>query len=166
MAELTFEPPSGDLDFLIYSLRFPLFMNGNIIKGCFSSSRHTAITGRRFLWVRSFSIELSISKRLIWSSDAIPDTVFTRTLCCCASPGPVKTPLYIRANVPVMKIRLYIINWITRAFWLVVTYDLLEDRRTNDVSINTFFFFLASLFQKPCRFHPAEVLYVIDHRRH
>ena len=41
------------------------------------------------------------------------------------------------------------------AFWLVLTYDLLEDRRINDVIIKTFF---NSLLYKTNRFP------VIDHR--
>ena len=33
----------------------------------------------------------------------------------------------------------YIINSVMHAFWLVLTYDLLEDRRMDDVIIKTFF---------------------------
>jgi hypothetical protein len=47
------------------------------------------------------------------------------------------------------------------AFWLVLTYDQLEDRRIDDVI--TFFF--VSLLYKTSRFHVACVCPEIDHRR-
>ena len=39
-------------------------------------------------------------------------------------------------------IRVYIISWILHALWLVLTYDLWEDRRMDDVTINNFYFFI------------------------
>ena len=37
--------------------------------------------------------------------------------------------------------KVYIISSVMHAFWLVLTYDLLEDRRIDDVIIKTFFKF-------------------------
>ena len=46
------------------------------------------------------------------------------------------------------------------AFWLVFTYDLLEDRRIDDVIIKTFFpYILNSLFYKTNRFQVAVRLF-------
>ena len=39
----------------------------------------------------------------------------------------------------VVSIELYIISSVMHAFWLVLTYDLLEDRRIDEVIIKTFF---------------------------
>ena len=47
------------------------------------------------------------------------------------------------------------------AFWLVLTYDLLEDRRIDDVIIKTFF---NSLLYKTNRSQVAVRLFSIDHR--
>ena len=59
----------------------------------------------------------------------------------------------------------YIISSVMHAFWLVLTYDLLEDRRTDEVIIKTFFPFILILYyikqidsKLPC------VCSVIDHR--
>ena len=53
----------------------------------------------------------------------------------------------------------------SHAFWLVLTYDLLEDRRIDDITIKTFFRFILILYyikqidsKLPC------VCSVIDHR--
>ena len=44
-------------------------------------------------------------------------------------------------NLP-LSIRVYIISSVMHAFWLVLTYDLLEDRRIDDVIIKIFFWIL------------------------
>ena len=58
----------------------------------------------------------------------------------------------------------YIISWILHAFWLVLTYNLLEDRCIDDVTINNFNLLLYYIKQidsmLPC------VCSVIDHRNH
>ena len=46
----------------------------------------------------------------------------------------------------------YIISSVMHAFWLVLTYDLLEDRRIDDVIVKTFF---NSLLYKTSRFQVA-----------
>ena len=51
---------------------------------------------------------------------------------------------------------LYIISSVMRAFWSVLTYDLLEDRRIDDVIIKTFF---NSLLYKTNRFKVAVRLF-------
>ena len=38
-------------------------------------------------------------------------------------------------------IGIYIVSSVMHAFWLVLTYDLLEDRRIDDVIVKTFFKF-------------------------
>ena len=50
----------------------------------------------------------------------------------------------------------YIISSVMHAFWLVLTHDLLEDRRINDVIIKTFF---NSLLYKTNRFQVAVRLF-------
>ena len=57
--------------------------------------------------------------------------------------------------------RVYIISSVMHAFWLVLTYDLLEDRRIDDVIIKTFF---NSLLYKTNRSQVAVRLFSIDHR--
>ena len=59
----------------------------------------------------------------------------------------------------------YIISSVMHAFWLVLTYDLLEDRRIDDVIIKTFFPYILILYyikqidsKLPC------ICSVIDHR--
>ena len=52
--------------------------------------------------------------------------------------------------------RVYIISSVMHAFWLVLTYDLLEDRRIDDVIIK---FFLNSLLFKTNRFQVAVRLF-------
>ena len=52
--------------------------------------------------------------------------------------------------------RVYIISSVMYAFWLVLTYDLLEDRCIDDVIIKTFF---NSLFYKTSRFQVAVHLF-------
>ena len=55
----------------------------------------------------------------------------------------------------------YIISSVTHAFWSVLTYDLLEDRRIDDVIINTFLilYYIKQIDSKlPC------ICSVIDHR--
>ena len=47
---------------------------------------------------------------------------------------------------------LYTMSWITLAFWLVLTYDLLEDRRTDDVITAGF---LLLFYKKANRLHVA-----------
>ena len=57
----------------------------------------------------------------------------------------------------------YIISSVMHAFWLVLTYDLLEDRRIDDVIIKTFLilYYIKQIDSKlPC------VCSVIDHRGH
>ena len=51
---------------------------------------------------------------------------------------------------------IYIISSVMHAFWLVLTYDLLEDRRIDDVIIKTFF---NSLLYKTNRFQVAVRLF-------
>ena len=53
-------------------------------------------------------------------------------------------------------IGIYIISSVMHAFWLVLTHDLLEDRRIHDVIINTFF---NSLLYKANRFQVAVRLF-------
>ena len=48
-----------------------------------------------------------------------------------------KTELKLSRHLP--NIVLFIISSVMHAFWLVLTYDLLEDRRIDDVIIKTFF---------------------------
>ena len=51
------------------------------------------------------------------------------------------------------------------AFWLVLAYDLLEERRIDDVIIKTFFStYFNSLLYKTNRFQLLCVCSVIDHR--
>ena len=73
----------------------------------------------------------------------------TVKLCCSVSGG----------------ITIYIITSVMHAFWLVLTYDLLEDRLIDDVIIKTFFPYILILYyikqidsKFPC------VCSVIDHR--
>ena len=73
----------------------------------------------------------------------------TVKLCCSVSGG----------------ITIYIISSVMHAFWLVLTYDLLEDRLIDDVIIKTFFPYILILYyikqidsKFPC------VCSVIDHR--
>ena len=54
------------------------------------------------------------------------------------------------------KITLYTISLVMHALWLVLTYDLLEDRRIDDVIIKTFF---NSLLYKTNRFQVAVRLF-------
>ena len=57
-------------------------------------------------------------------------------------------------------ITIFIINSVMHAFWLVLTYDLLEDRRIDDVIIKTFFsVYLNSLLHKTNRFQVAVHLF-------
>ena len=51
---------------------------------------------------------------------------------------------------------IYIISSVTHAFWLVLTYDLLEDRGKDDIIIKTFF---NSLLYKTNRFQVAVHLF-------
>ena len=51
---------------------------------------------------------------------------------------------------------IYIISSVMHAFWLVLTYDLLEDRRIDDVIVKTFF---NSLLYKTNRFQVAVRLF-------
>ena len=44
------------------------------------------------------------------------------------------------------------------AFWLVLTYDLLEDRRIDDVIIKTFSVYFNSLLYKTNRFQDSKNL--------
>ena len=53
-------------------------------------------------------------------------------------------------------IGIYIISSVMHAFWLVLTYDLLEDRRIDDVIVKTFF---NSLLYKTNRFQVAVRLF-------
>ena len=64
-----------------------------------------------------------------------------------------------------LSIKFYIISSVMHALWLVLTYDPLEDRRTDEVIIKTFFPFILILYyikqidsKLPC------VCSVIDHR--
>ena len=52
---------------------------------------------------------------------------------------------------------IYIISSVMHAFWLVLTHDLLEDRRIDDVIIKTFF--LNSLLYKTNRFQVVVCLF-------
>ena len=66
-----------------------------------------------------------------------------------------------------LSILIYIISSVMHAFWLVLTYDLLEDRRIDDVIIKTFlilffiylFYFLNSLLDKTNRLQVAVRLF-------
>ena len=53
-------------------------------------------------------------------------------------------------------IYIYIISSVMSAFWLVLTYDLVEDRRIDDIIIKTFSAYFNSLLYKTNRFHVAE----------
>ena len=56
--------------------------------------------------------------------------------------------------------RVYIISSVMHAFWLVLTYDLLEDRRIDDVIIKTLFsVYFNSLLYKTNRFQVAVRLF-------
>ena len=55
-----------------------------------------------------------------------------------------------------VSIGIYIISSVMHAFWLILTYDLLEDRRIDDVIIKTF---LNSLLYKTNRFQVAVCLF-------
>ena len=61
----------------------------------------------------------------------------------------------------VVSIELYIISSVMHAFWLVLTYDLLEDRLIDDVIIKTF---LILYYTKQIDFKLTCVCSVIDHR--
>ena len=61
--------------------------------------------------------------------------------------------IYIYINI---YIYIYIISSVMHTFWLVLTYDLLEDRRIDDVIIKTF---LNSLLYKTNRFQVAVRLF-------
>lgn len=56
--------------------------------------------------------------------------------------GVVKTFLLLRSNL-YKNIPFYMINWIIHAVWVVLTDDLLGDRRVHDVTVNNILFFLA-----------------------
>ena len=59
----------------------------------------------------------------------------------------------------------YIITSVMHAFWLVLTYDLLEDRRLDDVIIKTFFPYILILYYiKQIDSKLPRVCSVIDHR--
>ena len=69
-----------------------------------------------------------------------------------------KSTLMILLKIP---INIYIISSVMHAFWLVLTYNLLEDRRIDDVIIKTFLilYYIKQIDSKlPC------VCSVIDHR--
>ena len=46
---------------------------------------------------------------------------------------------YTLTSVSIFSIQFYIISSVMHAFWLVLTYDLLEDRRIDDIIIKKFF---------------------------
>ena len=54
------------------------------------------------------------------------------------------------------------INWVINPFWLLLTHDLSEERRTDDVTIDKIFLFIA--YNKPYSMFPC-VCRVIDHGR-
>lgn len=65
----------------------------------------------------------------------------------------------------------YLISWILYEFWSVLTYDILRDRRINDVIINDIFFFFGSyqIFYV-CQFadarHLGIYLFIREHLKH
>ena len=62
-------------------------------------------------------------------------------------------------------IYLYIISSVMHAFWLVLTYDLFEDRRIDDVIIKTFFPYILILYYiKQIDSKLPRVCSIVDHR--
>ena len=57
-----------------------------------------------------------------------------------------KSTYFINIYVQVCGNTIYIISSVMHAFWLVLTYDLLEDRRIDDVIIKTFFPYILILY--------------------
>ena len=53
--------------------------------------------------------------------------------------GKIRVPDRIWTHGPPLSSRIYIITQVVLAFWLVLAYDLLEDRRTIDVIVSKFF---------------------------
>ena len=61
----------------------------------------------------------------------------------------------------------YIISSVMYAFWLVLTYDLLEDRRIDDVTIKTLFLYILILYYiKQIDSKLLCICSAIDHRWH
>ena len=69
--------------------------------------------------------------------------------------------LFFFYGSPMWSITNYVISSVMHAFWLVLTYDLQEDRRIDDVIIKTFFFplYINSLIYKTNRFQVAVRLF-------
>ena len=63
---------------------------------------------------------------------------------------------YTLTSVSIFSIQFYIISSVMHAFWLVLTHDLLEDRRIDDIIIKNF---LNSLLYKTNRFQVAVHLF-------
>ena len=134
------------ISFLSLNVLFFFFSFFNIVRGAFFI--HGAINKFFFCmceimihlieWVDSFFLQRVMSKThwnwcpLIYQKMAVEGVLTRREEAC------LHWVTIVSYN--------FIISSVMDAFWLVLTYDLLEDRRIDDVIIKTFFLYILILY--------------------
>ena len=106
---------------------------------------------------------------LLWiSALKVTKKVKHQSLMCLSCPKTSDRTAMVSSvpwNIITLSTRYYIINSVMHAFWLVLTYDLLEYRRIDDVIIKTFFPYILILYYiKQIDSKLPWVFSVIDHR--